>query len=262
MSSKAARRSAAERAAEVRRAQHAAERRRNLYVVAAVTAVLAVIVGVGLLVQSNRDTTGEDAVAPGVGSSSSGAPTDGSAADARITDDYGVVVGDLDAPTTITVYEDFQCPVCRAFEEATSDQVRKAVEAGDVKVEYRVVSFLDRASENAYSSRAANAAMVVLDTAGVEAFWTFHDRLFADQPEEGTAGPTDDELVDLAVSLAADRAAVEAGVDGGDFDKWVKNATDAMSRHGVTGTPTALIDGEVAGQTPQETIEAVLAAVS
>jgi protein-disulfide isomerase len=162
----------------------------------------------------------------------------------------------------ITVYEDFQCPICRAFEQATAAKVRAAVEAGEVKVEYRVVSFLDRASKNEYSSRAANAAMTVLDTAGIDAFWTFHDELFANQPEEGTAGPSNDDLVDLAVEAGADRAAVEAGIDDGSFDQWVKNATDAMSRHGVTGTPTALIDGEVAGQSAQETIEAVLAAVS
>ena len=92
-------------------------------------------------------------------------------------------------------------------------------------------------------------------------FWTFHDELFANQPAEGTAGPTNDDLVDLAVEAGADRATVQAAIDGGDFDQWVKNATDAMSKHGVTGTPTALIDGKLAGQTPQETVEAVLAAV-
>lgn len=245
MSKKNARDSRAERAEAVRRAQAAAERRRNLYVAGAVLAVILAIVGALFLVQGERDTTGEEATAP-TGAS-----------------DYAVVVGEADAPTTITVYEDFQCPVCKAFEDATAAQVRAAVEAGKVKVEYRIVSFLDRASENAYSSRAANAAMVVLDTAGPEAFWAFHDLLFAQQPDEGTAGPSDDELVDLAVEAGATESEVEGGIDDGRFDQWIVNATEAGSRAlGTLSTPTVQIDGRTVGETPAEAAEAVLAAVS
>lgn len=255
MSKKAARESAAARAAAVRRRQEAAERRRNLYVVGTVVAVILAVVGVGLLVQSNRDTTGDDATAPG------GTRTTGT--DAPLTnDDYGVVLGEAGAPTTITIYEDFQCPICAAFEAETAEKVRTAVEEGKVRVEYRIVSFLDGASQNDYSSRAANAAMVVLDAAGPEAFWTFHDLLFAQQPEEGTAGPSNDDLVELAVQAGASKAEVEEGIDDGAFDQFIVNATEAMSKNGVTGTPTALIDGEVVGETPAEAVEAVLAAVS
>ena len=39
------------------------------------------------------------------------------------------------------------------------------------------------------------------------------------------------------------------------------NATDQMSKDGVTGTPTVLIDGKSAGSTPQESAQAVLDAV-
>jgi protein-disulfide isomerase len=244
MSKQSAARSKSERAAAVRRAQQAAERRRNLYVVGAIVAVILVIVGVGLLVQSQRDTTGEAATDP-----------------TGVTSDYGVVVGDADAPKTITVYEDFQCPICRAFEQATAEQVRTAVEDGKVKLEYRLVSFLDNASRNEYSSRAANAAMVVLDRSGPDVFWKFHDLLFANQPEEGTAGPDNDALIALAVEAGADPDEVTDGIKDGEFDQWVINATSEMSKNGVTGTPTALIDGEVAGKTPAEAIEAVLDAV-
>lgn len=220
-------------------------RNRNLLTVGAVVAALLLIIGIGYAVQSGRDTTGEKSTDPG-----------------GVNADYGVVIGEADAPTTITVYEDFQCPICAIFEEETADQVREAVEAGDVKVEYRMVSFLDRASENAYSSRAANAALAVLDAAGPDAFWTFHDELFADQPAEGTAGPTNDELIDKAVDAGADRDEVADAIEDGAFDQHVVNATDAMSKNGVTGTPTVLIDGKVAGSNPAEAIQAVLAAVS
>jgi protein-disulfide isomerase len=236
--------SKAERAAAVRRAQQAAERRRNLYVVGAVVLAILAIVGIGLFIQSQRDTTGE-----------SGADPRGA------NDDYGVVVGDDDAPKTITLYEDFQCPVCRAFEVASAEKVRAGVEAGKVKVEYRMVSFLDKASKNEYSSRAANAAMVVLDTAGADVFWKFHDLLYTNQPEEGTAGPDNEELIALAVQAGADPNEITDPINNGQFDQWVLNATDAMSKNGVTGTPTVLIDGQRAGGTAADGLTAVLDAV-
>lgn len=235
--------SPAERATAVRKAEEAAARRRNLYVVAAAAAVLALVVAIGLLVQGKRDTTGEVV---------STVPT-------GVTADNGITVGQADAPRTIVIYEDFQCPICQQFEQATSAQVREAVAAGKVKVEYRIVSFLDQASENAYSSRAANAALAVHEVAGADAFAAFHEALFTDQPAEGTAGPTDDELIEQAVEAGADRDEVTPLIEDGTYDAWVAAATEAMSKAGVNGTPTAIVDGKTAGN-PAEAVGAVLAA--
>ena len=84
-------------------AQQRAERRRQMLVVGAVVVALVVIVAVGYLVSSGRDTTGDTPQATPNG----------------VTDDYAVVVGEESAPKTITLYEDLQCPVCKAFEDAT-----------------------------------------------------------------------------------------------------------------------------------------------
>lgn len=213
--------------------------RRNALVTSVIVLVIAIAVGIGLAVQSDRDTTGDHGDAP------SGA-----------TSSYGVLVGEEDAPTSLVIYEDFQCPGCNAFEAAYHQKIRDAVEAGQINVEYRIVSFLDRASLNEYSSRAANASLVVLDQAGAEEFWTFHDLLYADQPAEGTEGHDNDTLIDLAVEAGADRDLVEEGIEDGWFDQWVVNATDEMSKQGVTSTPTVLIDGE---QATQESLDAALA---
>src|SRR6476659_235871 len=152
--------SRAERAAAALIAQQRRERRRNLVVVAAVAAVLVVVVVIGVVEQSRRDTAGATATTP-----------------QGVTGGYSVMVGKPSAPKTLTVYEDFQCPICREFEAATRDKVVAAVDAGKLKVEYRMVAFLDRASTTDYSSRALNAAAVVLDTSGVDVFKKFHDLL-------------------------------------------------------------------------------------
>lgn len=236
----------AARAAALRELQQRSERNSRLAVAGAVVAVLAVVLGVGFWIQASRDTTGDPAAATPSG----------------VTDDYSVVVGDEAAPATITVYEDLQCPVCKSFEDATEDPVNAAIDAGDVMVEYRLVSFLDDASTNDYSSRALNALLVTLDTAGVDAFRELHDALFADQPAEGGPGPEDDELIEAAVAAGADEAAIRAPIEDKIYEQWITNATGQMQPNGVTGTPTVLIDGEQVGGSTQDAVDAVLAAVS
>lgn len=227
MSKKSAAQSKAERAAAVRHEQESRERRRQFLSVGAVVAVLAVIVVGGFLVQSQRDTTGE--VASTVPSGVEG---------------YGVVVGDPDAETTVTIYEDLQCPACAALEDQMGDEINAAIAAGRVNVDYRLVSFLDDASTNDYSSRALNASLVVLDAAGVEAFKEFHDVLFANQPAEGGPGPTDDQLIEYAVEAGASESEIRGPVEDKVYDQWIRNATDQMSQDGVSGTPTLRVGDE------------------
>ena len=69
-------------------------------------------------------------------------------------------------PVVVTLTEDFQCPVCRNFEQGSGAFLEGLVEHGDITINYRPISFLDRSSTNGYSSRAANAAMCVLDAGG------------------------------------------------------------------------------------------------
>ena len=230
----------AARAAALKAERERQERQRRIRIVVAVVVGLVLVVAAAFLIQNLRDSTGEAADAP-----------------AGTVDDYGVVVGDDSAPTTVTIYEDFQCPICAQFEAEIGEELNAGIEAGKVKVDYRMVSFLDRASGNEYSSRAMNAAAVVLDTAGVDAFKSFHDELFANQPEEGTDGPEDDELIDAAVAAGADEASIRTAIEDKSFDQWIKNATDQMSVDGVNGTPTVFIDGELAGENPQEYADAI-----
>ncbi|MFL6002305.1 MAG: DsbA family protein [Nocardioides sp.] len=233
-----------DRAAALRReAQARAQRRRRWIVILVVGVVVALIVG-GAALLASRDTTGQG------GGVAATAPTG--------ADGYGVVVGEADA-SKVVIYEDFQCPVCGAFEHASASQVAQGIDDGKVRVEYRIVAFLDQASQNEYSSRAANAAAAVLDVAGPDAFKKFHDTLYANQPAENTAGPDNDQLIAWAVQAGADRRPVTEAINSGKFDQWVVDATDQMSKDGVTGTPTIEIDGEKLD--PQTGLQRVLALV-
>lgn len=238
-----------ERAAQALREKQAAERRRRLLSIGGVVLAVLVIVGGFTWWQAARDTTGDTPEnVPAVA-------TDDAAAEGTPgeIDGYSILVGQPDAPTTVTIYEDLQCPACANLEAQVGDQLAAAVDAGEIRLDYRLISFLDRYSTNEYSSRALNAALVVLDTAGVEAFRAFHDDLYADQPEEGGPGFEDDELIERAVAAGAVEDEIRQPIEDKVYEQWIENATDQMSKDGYNSTPTILIDGEDA--TPEELVQ-------
>jgi len=244
MANKTRQQSKSERAQALMREQQRRERNRNLLVVGAVVVAVAIIAVVMVVVSSNKDTSGKAV-------SSSGTPS-------NLTSDYGVAIGKSSAPHTVKIYEDFQCPICAEFEKAVGAKLRAGIADGKVKVDYRMVAFLDRASTTDYSSRALNAAMAVLSTAGTDAFLKFHEIAYANQPEEGSAGVPDSTLVDWAVQAGAQESQVKPLIEGNVYHQWVVNATDQMSKDGVNGTPTVFIDGKNQGANPSQSIQNLL----
>jgi protein-disulfide isomerase len=173
---------AAKRAAEAA-ARAAVERRRRTVLGGVVAAaVLLVVLAVVVVVQTHRTSTAADAAAP--------ANTAGNG--------YVFAVGSADAPVTVDLYEDFQCPNCKALEDSTGSTIDDLVTAGSVQVHYHGMAFLDTKANDRYSTRALNAAAVVANAAGTEAYATFHGLLFANQPDEGGRGLTDDQLIGYA----------------------------------------------------------------
>jgi protein-disulfide isomerase len=233
MANKSRQQSKTERAQALMREQQRKERMRNLFVVGSVVVAIAIIAVVMVVISNKKDTTGE-----AVGAS--GTPS-------NLTGQYNVVIGKSSAPDTIKVYEDLQCPICQQFEKVAGQQIQDGIASGKIKVDYHMVAFLDRSSTTNYSSRALNAAMAVLSTAGPDAFLKFHTIAYDNQPAEGSAGVPDSTLVDWAVQAGATESKVKPLIDGNVYHQWVVNATDQMSKDHVTGTPTVFINGKNAG---------------
>jgi protein-disulfide isomerase len=166
----------------------------------------------------------------------------------------GVTVGDPDAPATIDLYLDFQCPACAQYEAQTGATIDELVASGQAKVVYHPVAYLNRFSSTQYSSRSSAAAGCAAD-AGV--FPRFAQLLYANQPPEGGAGLPDEQLVALGTQAGA-------GTDFGTcvqedrYADWARSVTDAASQAGVTATPTVLVNG----QEVDRTADALRAAVT
>ena len=155
----------------------------------------------------------------------------------------------------ITIWIDYLCPVCGEFEAENGELIRTLVESGAATVEYHPIAILTSLSAGTqYSLRAANAAACVANY-NPDAFFDFNEALFVDQPEEGTEGLTDDELLQRARDAGATSTSLERCIDDGRFYDWVKAATtragngplpvEGTEVESVRGTPTVLVNGEL-----------------
>jgi protein-disulfide isomerase len=241
---RAAREDTRRRGSTVVQQQRAAEKRRTALLQAGIAAVAVLAVLLVTVAVLNSRGAGEPEVFPaGIDR------TDGT-----------YTVGDPDAPTTVTVVEDLQCPACRAFEAASGDTLREYAEGDDVKVEYRGVAFLDRASSTEYSSRALNAWACVADEGDQEVWSRFQQAMYEQQPAEGGEGLTDAEITAIAVDAGADEASVAPCIADGTFRDWVAYATEQASDDGVDATPTVYVDGETVSEgvpSPEQLEQAV-----
>lgn len=219
-----------EAAAAAVKAQKRAQRRRRVLVQIAVGLVV-VLVGVGITVLA-LNSGGDDSTAADV--PASGVP-------AQVNSDGAYVTGTKDAKVTIQVVEDFQCPICRQFEQLSGSLLDEYISGDQVQVQYRTIAFLDRMSSTEYSTRALNASACVMP-AGEEVWRTFHTLLFENQPPEQGDGLPDDTLASLAEQAGAPDS-VSSCIADQPYRKWTAATTQSAFDAGVTGTPTIFVNG-------------------
>ncbi|MGH4016048.1 MAG: DsbA family protein [Pseudonocardiaceae bacterium] len=209
----------------------------------AILALVALLVGGGFWLQSRSNSGDLPATIP-VAAAGPAYPV---AVEGHAVVAGQVVAGQIDAPVTIDVYEDFLCSGCGQFEQLYGDQLADAAAAGHARVVYHPVAILDENSEPpGYSTRAAGAALCAAE-AGV--FPRFHDSLFDTQPRGGGPGWTSSQLQQLGGALGAGEGFARCVPSSGDR---VAAATDQARQYvsglrpdGRFGTPTVLVDGAV-----------------
>lgn len=213
-------RTATERMRAARKRERTVQQRgRQLKVGALVLAVLAVGAGAGVLVAQQ-----------GSG--------DGASDDAK-----PISVGKRDAPSTLTVYEDFRCPACAQFEKQFSGTIRGLEKQGKLKAEYHLVTIIDDNLGGRGSHRAANAAACAKDEGR---FRRYHDVLYRSQPPERSDAFSSAKLL---LKLAGEVDGLNGPrfrecVEGGGHEAWVKKTGAAFKKSGHQSTPTVLLDGE------------------
>ncbi|MDN5806652.1 MAG: DsbA family protein [Brevibacterium sp.] len=227
-----------------------------LYVgIGVVIVVVAAVVGVLIFQQSKPGITPANYAAGGVSIAKDSTVVqpmqmpDGEESDLPTPAEAGA----KDNAATVTVYLDFQCPGCKAFEDANTPTLKKLADEGSIVLEYKPVSFLDRMSGgNEYSTRAANLAACVIDSQP-EVTEDVFAAIYAQQPEEQGNGRTDAELLKVAEEAGVDTSkklqsdseqTVKSCVSDQSFKDFVKKTSQDALDSGVEATPWVLINGE------------------
>lgn len=201
----------------------AAKSNTNWFAIGVSIAVVVVLVAIGgLVVFLNNQAT-----APG--------------ATPKANDTFNSETGAIsfgDGEDTVAVFVDFQCPVCKTFEDQFGPQLEAAAADGRITLEYHPIAILDRFSQGTeYSSRSAGAAVCVAES-NPELYLDFAKTLFENQPAENTSGLTNDQLASFATQVGADDA-VSCITD----ETYRKFGAAQAKSHEIGGTPTVEING-------------------
>ena len=170
-------------------------------------------------------------------------------------------VGPADAPVTVEVWSDFQCPACGSFARTIApDLVEEFVRPGTVRVVYRDMAFIDGGAVGGESQQAAAAARCAGDQGK---FWQYHDYLFENQKDENKGAFRRERLDQIATAVGLDMTAYRSCMDGGDAPKQATKAETAQGNAaGVSSTPTLAINGvlQKAGALPMTDLRTLIAA--
>ncbi|WP_432096497.1 DsbA family protein [Streptomyces sp. bgisy100] len=219
-----------------------------------------IVIGIGvafaalLLGFLSQFATGSSDGSGGAGDTASDAGSSSSEADtyaqlaklARRDPGDKLAQGRADAPVVMIEYADFGCSFCGKFARDTEpDLVKKYVDRGVLRIEWRNLPIFGKASE-----RAARASWA----AGRQGrFWEFHKAAYADEDSKAKGFGAD----------RLDALAREAGVDDlrrfrNDLDsaaarKAVRRDQQEGYRLGASSTPSFLVNGRpIAGAQPPE----------
>ena len=148
----------------------------------------------------------------------------------------GFVLGRAEAPVTIDLYEDFQCPACEAWGQNVFPKLAaNELAAGTVRVVFHDMAFLGPESTDA--GRAAYAA------SRQGRFWDMWATLYANQARENSGAFSRVRLIAMADQLGLDLTSFEADMDSNSALAAIEASRSEAGRAGVTSTPTLIIDG-------------------
>jgi len=157
-------------------------------------------------------------------------------------------LGDPNAPATIDVFEDFQCPACQYFTQSIEPQITTyLVTPGKARLVFHHYPFIDGdgAFNGGESDQAANAAMCANEQGK---FWEMQAIIFANWNGENRGNLSNRKLKAFAETIELDTAAFNACFDDKRYQDEIQADFDLGQQMGVSGTPSVFVNGQKVGQ--------------
>ena len=229
---------ARERAAQLKIEQARRDRRKRMLTVYGSTlGVLVIALVVALIVQNITSAkTPVTVPAAAVADTTGGVST---------ADGMAIALGDANAPVKLTVYEDFRCSACLAFEDTYQPAYKQLIKDGTLELLIHPVTLIDANTAGTSGSlHAGNAAACAQDAGKFE---DYHDILFKNQPAETTDSfASDTTLITLAKQVTGlDTKKFESCVTGHKYYDWVKQNYADLNKitNNQPSTPTIYANG-------------------
>lgn len=201
------------------------EKQQNLLLPVAIV-IAAVIIG-GTIYFTRKENSQNTSPIP---------PQQQSIKDPRPIDSNDHVLGNPDAPLTMLVYTDFECPFCKNFHETVRQIIDEYGKQGKVCVVFRHFP-LD--SLHKKSRKEAEGAECAASLGGNEAFWNFANKLFEQTPSNDKMDLT--QLPIIAESIGLDKARFSTCLDENQFASKIQESIDDAMATGGEGTPYFII---------------------
>jgi protein-disulfide isomerase len=161
-------------------------------------------------------------------------------------------IGDKNAPTTVAVFYDYQCPFCKQFEQAVTPKLIDAyVSTGKTKIVFKDFQFLGQDSLDAAVFGRA------LWESQPDKFYDWFVAMFNAQDDEGDQGFGDMASIDkLAATIPGlDVAKVDALIKSKrtTYEQTISADRAEGAALGINGTPTVIVgDKLLTGLSPEQ----------
>jgi protein-disulfide isomerase len=177
----------------------------------------------------------------------------------------GRTIGKADAPVTMDVYEDFQCPICAQYDLSIEPVlVSQYVIPGTLRIVHHDIAILGRGGADDESKLAATGAACANDQGK---YWDYAHWVYNNQDGENAGGFSRDRLTAIAAAAGVDTSNFAACLNDATKIQAVADASNKALGMGINSTPTMYIAGQqiVGLKTAQELgalIEAAAASAS
>lgn len=221
-----------------------------LVVAAVVGALVAIIVGGGAMEKKKAAEKADE-----VASLELNVPSLATAVGSFAVDKNGAAIPLNKADDSLKRVEfilDLHCKGCQQVETGISETMKQMMQNGEAQFFFTPVSFMNRASNDDYSARAASTLIEVAET-DPENFFSYLTALYKNFPPEGPqypkAGVSYDNLAQTAKSVGVSEDAISKFKDQR-FRLWAqKNAEVVEARTEIfpqgISTPTVLLGGKL-----------------
>ncbi len=213
--------------------------RRGLWIALVAASLVAVVVAGGLVVLSQRSND----PASGGGANAADVATGDLKGVKKVEDRFagipqdGAMLGDPNAPVTISEYADLRCPACRTFAlDFMPAVITDLVKTGKAKYEFRLWPILG--PDSVLAAQAAIAAQQQ------NKLFEYQDLWYINQQDESSDYATDAYVDGVAKALGLDIAAFQkARADEALWGPDLQDIQVIAAQQGLGGTPAFIITG-------------------